>query len=91
MKRRLTLLLALALPLPPATAADPPGMTITGDQELPQVLYVTPWRAPKRLDPPRPAPENPTRRPLSPCQLGADAPLVHWSCAPPPEAGSGKR
>lgn len=31
-----------------------PAMTITGDKELPQVLYIVPWKSPRLPSPPTP-------------------------------------
>jgi hypothetical protein len=56
------LLLALLLSPAPALAAAPAvieqGMTISGDREAPQLLYIVPWQAPPPVAlPPLPEPE----------------------------------
>ncbi|WP_207062810.1 hypothetical protein [Motiliproteus sp. SC1-56] len=70
MRRIAPLLCAFPLLVSPALPAQEPGgpgMTITGDQELPAVLYVVPWRAPRPQPQLEPVLDNPTLEPLGPC------------------------
>ncbi|MEH6473226.1 MAG: hypothetical protein V7752_18480 [Halopseudomonas sp.] len=67
-----------------ALAVEPTqGMTITGDQELPQVLYIIPWREQPATMPQAPEMEEPIQRPLTPCDTGqsmSDYLTDLWNC-----------
>ncbi len=59
------------------------GMTITGDQELPQVLYITPWKEQMPAMPATPVMKEPILSPLTPCDTGqpmTDYQVKLWSC-----------
>ncbi|MFT6917184.1 MAG: hypothetical protein ACJAWL_003541 [Motiliproteus sp.] len=59
------------------------GMTITGDQELPQVLYIIPWKEQQPTMPAVPKLDNPFLVPLTPCDTGqvmTDYQATLWSC-----------
>ncbi|RRJ84271.1 hypothetical protein [Aestuariirhabdus litorea] len=74
------LILTLLLTSGQAVAASAPsqGMEVTGDQELPKVLYIVPWKVPQpaRINPPEL--DSPLDRPATPCDLGLNSP--HWNC-----------
>ncbi len=79
--------LALLPPELMAAKAEKPtqGITIIGDQELPQVLYIVPWKSPQPVKPAYPDLEDPTLSPLTPCDLlPAERRAVtdNWSCNP---------
>lgn len=67
-----------------AIAVEPTqGMTITGDQELPQVLYIIPWKEQQPAMPGAPKLDNPLLLPLTPCDTGqkmADYQAKLWNC-----------
>lgn len=69
----------------PVIAVEPTqGMTITGDKELPQVLYIIPWKEQQPEMPPPPKRDNPLLRPLTPCdtdQTMAEYQTQLWDCA----------
>tara|TARA_R110002167_G_scaffold30636_2_gene101205 strand:+ start:9634 stop:9933 length:300 start_codon:yes stop_codon:yes gene_type:complete len=73
-----------------ATAVEPTqGMTITGDQELPQVLYIIPWKEQQPAMPVAPKTDDPILQPLSPCDTGqamSDYQTELWRCLPTPAA-----
>ena len=59
------------------------GMTITGDQELPQVLYITPWKEQMPAMPATPIMKEPLLRPLTPCDTGQPMTIYQvklWNC-----------
>jgi hypothetical protein len=62
------------------------GMRITGDQELPKVLYLVPWKEPRRLVVDMPELDNPYLHPVSPCDLSPSALAREeqsgWNCRP---------
>ncbi len=61
------------------------GMTITGDHELPQVLYIIPWQEQPANMPAPPMLENPFQQPLTPCDSGqkvSDYQSKLWNCTP---------
>ncbi len=78
------MLWTLALLSPAVLAAKPTqGITIIGDQELPQVLYIVPWKSPQPVKPDYPALEDPTLSPLTPCDLlpaERRAATDNWQC-----------
>ncbi|MFT5720850.1 MAG: hypothetical protein ACI9W6_001150 [Motiliproteus sp.] len=54
-----------------ASAVEPSqGMTITGDKELPLVLYIIPWKEQQPRMPATPKADNPFLVPLTPCDTG---------------------
>lgn len=75
-----------ALDQPSATASiEPPGqgMTITGDQEMPQVLYIIPWQEQRAAMPAAPTLNYLIQQPLTPCdtdQVMDDYQTNLWSC-----------
>ena len=88
------LLLSVAI-LPPSARADDikmksvgkvrrQGITIIGDQELPKVLYIVPWKLPS-LPPPIDLrwTQPPYLAPVTPCQIGfprSPEHVIHWPC-----------
>lgn len=84
----LSLLLSLTS-LPLLAAPEPPksepaiAIEITGDKEVPLVLYILPWQNPRAEMPDPPQLDDPALRPLTPCELGdtlsADE-LNAWQC-----------
>lgn len=61
------------------------GMTITGDHELPQVLYIIPWKEQLPQMPAAPDLSNQILRPLIPCDTGQEMGEYQtrlWNCQP---------
>jgi hypothetical protein len=61
------------------------GMTITGDHELPQVLYIIPWQEQLAGMPAPPTMKNPIQQPLTPCDIGqklSNYQAELWNCPP---------
>lgn len=58
------------------------GISIIGDQELPQVLYIVPWKESEFAKPNQPQINHPVLRPLEPCNLEKEAYKDYslWSC-----------
>ncbi len=61
------------------------GMIITGDQEMPQVLYIIPWQEQRAAVPIAPSIKYPIQQPLTPCDT--DQALTNyqadlWNCQP---------
>ncbi|HEY5718236.1 MAG TPA: hypothetical protein VIS52_07035 [Motiliproteus sp.] len=80
-----------AAPSPAKTTNAPPkqepaiSIEITGDKEVPLVLYIVPWQNPQApiTDPPQL--DDPSLRPLTPCQLYdtlSREELTAWQCPP---------
>lgn len=80
----LGLLTAAILSSTVAAVEPTQGMTITGDQELPQVLYIIPWNEQPPAMPAATRMEDPILRPLTPCDTGqpmADYQTKLWNCS----------
>ncbi len=81
---RSVLSLLLLILVSPGTMANSPqtqGMEITGDQELPQVLYIVPWKTAQPTPISYPSLPSPLEVPVTPCDLGLTSP--HWECITP--------
>ena len=76
-----------SLSLPVGAAEPTQGITITGDKELPQVLYIIPWQEQRAAMPAAPELPNPIRQPLTPCDTGQaldDYLADLWQCPEQP-------
>ncbi|WP_210396040.1 hypothetical protein [Motiliproteus sediminis] len=89
MIRTLLLLLITAVTLPLHAAPEPPksepaiAIEITGDKEVPLVLYILPWQNPRAEMPDPPQLDDPALRPLTPCELGdsfSAEEVSAWQC-----------
>lgn len=66
-----------------------PGMIITGDQELPQVLYIQPWKPQTPAIPATPERRSQLQQPLTPCESGqplTDFQQQLWDCSQPKQS-----
>jgi len=88
--RQLTALGAALLLAAPASHGAAPkqepaiSIEITGDKEVPLVLYIVPWQNPQAPIPDPPQLDDPSLRPLTPCELNdsvAPEELAAWQCA----------
>ena len=71
---------------------DRQGITIIGDQELPTVLYIVPWKLPRPPEAEPPPVTAPSLVPLTPCRLrsseASDETAPLWPCASAPASAT---